>query len=160
MRQAYIPCSKDGGTEYACEFCNETLPTKRTLMQHKKLHHKEKVNVCWNFSSGKCELGDSLCWFIHSESLDRSKSEIKCNICEIFFGNKEVCMLHKRSEHAEIVQMCKNMKTCPYQNCWFRHEPYKSNDQNNEKQEVTEKILSMMEQFTQRIVKLESMMNK
>ena len=37
---------------------------------------------------------------------------------------------------------------------------YKSNDQNNEIQEVTEKILSMMEKFTQRIVKLENMMNK
>ena len=69
-------------------------------------------------------------------------------------------MHHKRSEHAEIFQMCKNMNSCPYQNCWFRHEPYKSNDQNNEEQEVTEKILSMMEKFTQRIVKLENMMNK
>jgi hypothetical protein len=133
LKSADIPCSKDGGTEYACEICTETLTTKRTFMQHKKVHHKDKVNVCWNFSSRKCELGDSLCWFIHSKSSDRSKSEIKCNICEKLFGNKEVCMLHKRSEHAEIVQMCKNMKTCPYQNCWFRHEPYKSNDQNNDK---------------------------
>ena len=72
-------------------------------------------------------------------------------------------MQHKRSEHAEIVQICKNMNSCPYQNCWFeqncwfRHEPY---EQNNGKQEVTEKILSVIEKFTQRIVKLENMINK
>jgi hypothetical protein len=59
-----------------------------------------------------------------------------------------------RIEHAEIVQMCKNTNSCTYQNCWFHHE------ENNEKEEVTEKILSMMEKFTQRIVILENMMNK
>ena len=39
---------------------------------------------------------------------ERSKNEIKCNICEKVFGNKDDFMHHKMSEHAEIVQMCKN----------------------------------------------------
>ena len=66
-------------------------------------------------------------------------------------------MQHKRSEHAEIVQRCKNMNSCPDQNCWFRHEPYVSHKQIDGKQEVTEK---MMEKFTLRLVKLENMINK
>ena len=90
----------------------------------------------------------------YSGGSERSKKEIKYNICEKVFKNKGDFMLHKKSEHAEIVQMCTNMNSCNYQNCWFRHE------QNNEKQEVTEKILSMMEKFTQRIVKLEKLIDK
>ena len=69
-------------------------------------------------------------------------------------------MEHRKHEHGEMVQMCKNTNVCPYQNCWFHHEPNKSHEQNNEKQEVTQKILTMMEKFTQRIVKLENLINK
>ena len=148
---------KDGGTDHVCDCCNETFQMKRMLMQHKKVHHKDKVNVCWNFSSGKCDFGDNLCWFLHSDSSERSVKEIKCNICEKVFKNQDDFMHHKKSEHSDFVQMCTNKKTCPYQNCWFHHE---NNEQNTEKQEVTEKILSMMEKFTHRIVKLENIINK
>ena len=160
LKSADIPCSKDGVTEHACEFCAETFQTKRIVMQHKKELHKDKVNVCWNFPSGKCVFGDNLCWFLHSETSESSKNEIKCNICEKVFANKGEFMHHKRIEHAEIVQMCNNTNSCPYQNCWFRHEPNTRQEQNNEKEEVTEKILSMMEKCTQRIVKLEKMISK
>ena len=94
------------------------------------------MNVCWNFSS---EFGYNLCWFLHSGGSERSKKEIKCNICEKVFENKGDFMLHKKSEHVEIVQMCTNMNS---QNCWFGHEP--CHEQNNEIQEVTRKILSIM----------------
>ena len=63
-------------------------------------------------------------------------------------------MLHKKSEHAEIVQMCTNMNSCNYQNCWFRHE------QNEEQHGVTENILNIMEKITNRIVNLENFLNK
>ena len=33
----------------------------------------------WNFSSGKCEFGDYLCWFLHRDSSERSLKEVKCN---------------------------------------------------------------------------------
>jgi hypothetical protein len=82
------------------------------------------------------------------------KKENECNICEKGFANIGDFMHHKKIEHADIVQMCKNTNSCTYQNCWFHHE------QNNEKEEVTEKILSMMEKFTQRIVNLENLINK
>ena len=150
--------AKDAQTENVCEFCNDTIQTKRMVMQDKKVHHKEKVNGCWNFSSGNCEFGDNLCWFLHSGGLERSKKEIKCHICEKVFENKPDFMQHKKIEHGEIVQMCTNKNSCSYQNCWFCHEPCQK--QNDEKQEVTEKILSMVEKFTQRIVNLEKLINK
>ena len=160
LKSGDIPSSKDGATEHVCEFCTETFKTKRMLMQHKKEHHKDKVNVCWNFSSGKCDFREDLCWFLHSETSESSKKENKCNICEKGFANIGDFMHHKKIEHAETVQMCRNTNSCPYQNCWFRHEPHTSHEQNNEKEEVTEQILSMMEKFTQRIVKLENIINK
>jgi hypothetical protein len=73
------------------------------------------------------------------------------------FENKGHFMEHKKSEHSECVQMFTSVNSCQYQNCWFRHE---HNERNTDKQEVTEKILSMMEKFTQRIVKLENLINK
>ena len=150
--------SKDGHTELVCDFCNETFPTKRMIMQHKKAHHTEKALFCWNFSSGKCGFCDDLCWFLHDGGSERSRTEIKCNICEKLFENKNNFMHHKKIEHAKNVQMCTNMKSCHYQNCWFHHEP--CHDQNDEEKEVTEKMLSMMEKFTQRIVNLEKLIKK
>ena len=149
-----MPCQEGGWIEQVCEFCSETFQTKRLLMEHKKEHHKDKVNACWNFSSGKCEFGDNLCWFLHSETLECSRKENKCTICGKVFANKSDYMHHRKIEHAEIVQMCKNTNSCPYQNCWFRHQP------KIEKEDITEKILSMMEKFTQRIVILENIVNK
>ena len=75
-------------------------------MQHKKEHHKDKVNVCWNFSSGKCEFGDNLCWFLPSETSESSRKENKCNICEKVCANKGDFMNHKKIEHAASVQHC------------------------------------------------------
>ena len=108
-------------------------------MHHKKEHHKDKVNICWNFSSGNCEFGDSLCRFLHSGGSERTKKEIKCHLCEKVFRNEPDFMQHKKSEHAERVQLCTNLNSCSYENCWFRHEL--CHEQNDEKQEVTDEIL-------------------
>jgi hypothetical protein len=99
---------KGGGREHVCEFCTETFQIKLMLMQHKKEHHKEKENVCWSYSSGKCELGDNLCWFLHSETSESSRKEKKCNICEKVIANKRDFMHHKKIEHAEIVHIWVN----------------------------------------------------
>jgi hypothetical protein len=47
---------------------------------------QDKVNVCWNFSSEKCEFG-----------------EVKCNICEKVFENQGNFMQHKKSGHSKNV---------------------------------------------------------
>ena len=77
-------------------------------MQHKKASHKEKVNVCWNFSAGKCELGDDLCWFIHCENSEETViKEIKCNTCENVFDNINNFMQHNKCEHMDKVKCVK-----------------------------------------------------
>ena len=51
-----------------CNLCGEKFITKRSMMEHKKILHIEKVALCWNFSSGKCDFSDEFCWFIHSKN--------------------------------------------------------------------------------------------
>ena len=67
-------------------------------------------------------------------------------------------MDHNKREHKDKVQMCKNKDGCSYKNCWFGHETF--SEQNEEQHEVTEKILNMMEKITHRIVNLENLLNK
>ena len=50
--------------------------------------------------------------------------------------------------------MCKDKDRCSYQNCWFRHDKY--HEQNEEQTGVTENILNIMEKNTHRIVNLEN----
>ena len=69
-------------------------------------------------------------------------------------------MQHKKSEHGAQVQMCRNTDQCPYQNCWFRHGTNKCDEQNYPKQDITEQMLNMLENFTQRIMKIENIINK
>ena len=69
----------NGNDILSCNFCNRRIKTNKELMVHKKKEHSDKVEICWNYSTGKCEFGDDLCWFLHSNT---SKScEINCNIC-------------------------------------------------------------------------------
>jgi hypothetical protein len=66
-------------------------------MVHKKKEHSDKVEICWNYSTGKCEFGDDLCWFLHSNT---SKScEINCNICGKVFTTLNQFLSHKKIEH-------------------------------------------------------------
>ena len=46
-------------------------------MVHKKREHIEKVALCWNFSSGVCELGDDFCWFRHSKNTNQTEMKVK-----------------------------------------------------------------------------------
>jgi hypothetical protein len=146
--------SNECSLKSSCDSCGHNFESKRMLMQNKKAYHKEKVNVCWNFSAGKCELGDELCWFIHCENSEEPVTkEIKCNTCANVFDNINNFMQHNKRVHRDKVQKCKNKESCSYKNCWFRHE------QNEEQHGVTENILNIMEKMTQRIMNLENSLN-
>ena len=72
-------------------------------------------------------------------------------------------MKHKKSEHIATVKECRNAssESCSYgeQTCWFCHDlPVVKNElANNKNEEVTEKILKIMEKFTLRIIDLENL---
>jgi hypothetical protein len=128
------------------------------LMIHKKKEHREKVSICWNYSAGKCELGDSVCWFLHTNTY--KSSEVDCNICGKIFPNIKYFLKHKKIDDVTSVEECKNERSgsCKYgvQNCWYRHNSQTNNKENNVNLEVIEKLFNMMEQFTERIFKLEN----
>lgn len=143
-----------------CYYCDDSFKTKREMMNHRKTIHADKVNTCSNFSEGHCEFNES-CWYKHSTSVD-SKTDIKCRICEKMFSTKYEFMHHKKKEHSQTVPQCKNESsgTCRFgiMNCWFNHceneqTNFYENHQNNE---VIEKLFSMMEIFTKRIVDIEN----
>ena len=66
---------------------------------------------------------------------------------------------HKKLEHKESVKTCKNnlKNACRFGDakCWFLHEE-ETILEKNKKKGITEKIFSIMETFTNRIVKLEN----
>ena len=160
-RHAYASESRSlthGNDIMPCNFCNEGFKTKKDLMGHKKKEHSEKVDICWNFATGKCEFGADLCWFLHTNS--SKSSEIDCNICGKVFTTRNQFLNHKKMEHVTSVQQCKHEKrnSCPYgaKKCWYLHSLPENNGINNVNQEVIEKIFNMMEQFTKRILTLEN----
>ena len=126
-----------------CNFCDDTFKSIRSLMTHKKSHHNEKLSVCSNFSAGFCAFGDKLCWFSH-DSQNEEPAEVNCNICSKTFHDLTDYLQHKKNEHVETLKECKN-KECRFgeQSCWYHH----VNQPKKDKQEITEKIFSMMEMW-------------
>ena len=57
----------DHSTSPSCQFCDNKFTLLRELMEHKKIQHEEKINICWNYPSGNCEFGSDNCWFLHEE---------------------------------------------------------------------------------------------
>ena len=69
-------------------------------MVHSKNEHMETVNVCWEYSAGKCDPGDELCLFMHCDELQKADfSGVNCNICWKTFQNINLFFHHKKSEH-------------------------------------------------------------
>ena len=153
----------------SCEFCEEKFGKLRNLMRHKKSQHEESINLCWNYASGNCKFGEDDCWFSHSngDETRRGDSSFECNNCDETFSVKARFLHHMKKHHVESVPTCRNMTegACRYGRvkCWFNHGDQinstkdENNEQNNE--EVIEKIFNMMEKFTQQIVKIKEMNN-
>ena len=149
------------GNSIVCNFCDNGFETKRDLMNHKKIEHTEKVNVCWHFSAGTCPFGDTKCWFIHSTAqISSNSSEYNCSFCEKVFTNKSEFLKHRKKVHAKNIPLCKNFGkgACIYGNekCWFNHNDDKIlKESENGNKDVVQRIFSMMEKMTERIIKME-----
>ena len=142
-----------------CKFCGENFETLSSLMKHKKRVHTEKVALCWNFSSGKCEFSDDSCWFSHSKDL-KVMDNFKCNICQHIFKTKSEVHYHQKREHVRSNPYC-NKRKCTYgaEKCWFQHTENEQQEDNlNKNCEITSKLFGMMETFTNRIINLEKQM--
>ena len=159
---------EENGQKMGCNFCSDRFGTKSDLMIHKKTAHPEKLQFCRNFIAGNCNY-DNDCWFSHDSNLKQDLQEFSCNFCEKTFNIKKDFMKHKKLEHRENVQFCKNELTssCPYSNqvCWFVHSINNDDKQhasieNNKTETMIQKLTDMIEKYSERVRKLEEMMQK
>ena len=139
-------------------------------MRHKKLVHSDNVQLCIKFSGGECTFGDS-CWFNHDPSIGKPIYEYTCNFCEEKFAFKSTFMRHRKTKHSMLVPMC-NKETCQYKSktCWFNHNNSENINDNevvddvheneNETNKIIQKLVKMVEKYSERIRILENMMVK
>ena len=146
---------------FSCNLCDETFKTVSKLMLHNQNAHKEKLAECWKFSAGECTYGDK-CWFKHSAVEERRSLKFDCNKCEKRFTNVLEFRKHRKSYHANLVEVCRNTSdgSCSFgaEKCWFRHtENEKVNDENDSSDNnIIQKVFKMMENMTERIMKMEN----
>ena len=105
--------------------------------------------------------GDS-CWFKHNES--KQVAEFKCIYCDSTFKSKSDLMSHRKREHPNKVNQCKNEQNekCIHgpKSCWYKHtdKHTENNDinQNDETNDTLKKLFNMMETFAQRLLYIEN----
>ena len=146
-----------------CNFCKEKFTSRGALMHHKKNNHEDNVAICWKYSTGNCTFSNDDCWFLHCES-EQYTSEWKCSLCESKFICQSEFLRHRKHEHRNLVQMCRNVQdgTCIFGslNCWFIHDDKEAALESEktiltEHNEVIEKVFGMMEKMTERILMIE-----
>ena len=62
-------------TENECKDCEQKFQSKSDLMKHRKMEHQNRVSRCRDYLQGKCDLNDSLCWFIHEQQENKEAHE-------------------------------------------------------------------------------------
>ena len=95
-------------------------------MHHKKRKHSEKVSNCWKFLEGCCPFGED-----------------NCSICDENFKTQTILMKHRKSEHGNSIEKCKNNEGCLFKNeCWYKHEEMNDNDYENydKKENIIQKL--------------------
>ena len=125
-------------------------------MHHKKIKHSDKVRNCWKFIDGLCPFGEENCWFIH----DSKPNDFTCSICDEKFKTQKVLMKHRKKEHGNLIEKCKNSDTCSFKKeCWYKHEETSDNEfEDDEKKEnIIQKLFEVVEKITEKVTKLENM---
>ena len=120
--------------EFKCNNCDEQFKTRERLMHHRKLKHLNIVALCRNNLLGRCPFTPSLCWWNHAEKREVS-GNIECYICSKRFENKTLLMIHRKTNHTNIVKVCNQYLNgqCRFrdESCWFSHEPINVHKSNN-----------------------------
>ena len=111
---------------YSCNTCHQKFHQKSELMSHIKKEHIESLAICKFFKEGECNFSADTCWFLHPKSPSDivNKRSYKCNNCEQVFESINEVMIHRKENHNQIVQICRNFKdeSCKFGNkCWYNH---------------------------------------
>ena len=122
-----------------CYDCSETFQTRRDLMTHRKVTHKEKVNLCKKFIARLyCIFGSEACWYVHKErEVKIIGTEFECNQCRKVFRALPDLMRHNKQEHNENIASCYKEASgnCMFgpKSCWFSHIKSVSTNRQKEK---------------------------
>ena len=68
-------------------------------------------------------------------------------------------MNHRKDDHSEIVPICTNYLngSCEFVSCWFKHSETLNEKTNTmENENLTEKLVNMMEKFVERLTIMEN----
>ena len=83
-------------------------------MKHSKRDHEKKTSVCSNFEIGVCNYEEKDCWFIHSKTM---LVKLNCTLCEKTFLGRSEFFRHRKYNHPELVNKCRNEERCKYEEC-------------------------------------------
>ena len=154
--------------KFECNICSDKFRTKSDLMVHKKNVHPEKVQTCLNFVQGTCPFKDD-CWFRH-DTQKELVLEFDCNFCEKRFLTKNEFMKHKKSNHKEYVQNCRNdiKNNCQFSSkmCWFLHQTSEKknvdfiSENEHDNKVLMKKLIKIIENYPEKIKNLDEMMTK
>ena len=102
-----------------CRYCEQQFSEIWNLMNHRKKEHKSTVALCRNKLANKCRFDSEKCWWNH----EKTSNSFECFICNQTFVTKNEMMLHRKTNHAEMVKHCTKDR-CNFQEkfCWFIHE--------------------------------------
>ena len=72
----------DEDIDIECRYCEKSFVIRSEFMYHRMKYHSERVPLCRNFLSGKCEF--SSCWFKHTENEEiKSDQDITKNLVDM-----------------------------------------------------------------------------
>ena len=151
--------------KFACYLCKQTFDKRWEIMEHRKDKHASSVKICKYFVNGICHLPADVCWFRHLQKDDmelksspQTLQEYNCGFCGKIFKNKNEFMKHRKYEHPKMVPVCRELENGWCKNtseeCWYKHHIEK-NDSGFQNTDITEKLFSMMEKFSERLVFIE-----
>ena len=130
-------------------------------MVHRKHYHEDKVGDCRSYSKGTCTYSRETCWWKHDKCFN--EGEFSCSYCEKTFVSRSDLMKHRKNKHIEEVESCTYARngSCHFSNqdCWFIHEENIPTDKmgiKDQNEDIIEKLFTMMEKFSARLMKIEN----
>ena len=136
---------------FSCTDCSEQFSDHWNLMNHIKVKHEEKRELCKHYNKGHCSFSYNECWFLHektstsTQSVKRIESkeseEHECYMCHNKFNTKSGMMRHRQQLHPEGLRECREDLdgNCSHGDvrCWYKH---KSSERNQDFHEVSENL--------------------
>ena len=113
-----------------CHSCGKKCACRVDPMKHRKHEHSDIIKR-WKFCrKGICAYEDHICWFSHNDSVTvgnaQHRAEFKCRFCEKIFQDKSEFMLHRKTDHYQIVSKCRDHLQGKCTNsdfeCWYKHD--------------------------------------